>query len=291
MQSYSSIPPLGYGCGGAMGWPWIVSPPDGRLLLRTAFDSGIRFFDTGHSYCGGRAEELLGEAVREFGRQQLVISTKLGTHPVGRFGRVRKGFAALELRNSLNVSLRRLGVEELDALFLHSPSDVDLEPGIAFLETVRALGLTRLIGVSIEPHQWRSPAMKRCDVVMIRNDACDPVVAEAISGLRAQGKHLIAKRAIRRRRPGLRGWLPRGGRRADLWYWARELKDRYHDRDISNNASEVPAPGASLVEALAVFDSVVFGSTLARHIVSNVQTVRASGISPSASRAGDGLPR
>lgn len=189
------------------------------------------------------------------------------------------------------MSLRRLGVEELDALFLHSPSELDLEPGIAFLESARALGLSRLIGVSIEPHQWRSPVITRCDAVMIRSDAGDPVVAEAIAGLRSQGKHLIGKRAIRRRRPGLRGWLPRGGRRADLWYWAREVKDRFRDRSGAATTSEDRMPGASLVEALKEFDSVVFGSTRALHVAQNVLAVRSSGIDPSAYRSGGGPTR
>jgi hypothetical protein len=288
MVAGSGLPPLGFGCGGAMAWPWIVSRTEGRSLLRKAFDSGIRFFDTGHAYCGGRAESLLGEAIREFGRQQVVISTKLGTHPVGRFGRVRKGFEPGELRNALHVSLRRLGVEEVDALFLHSPSDVDLEPGIAFLESARGLGQSRLIGASIEPHQWRCPAIARCDVIMIRSDADDPVVADAIAGLRSQGKHLIAKRAIRRRQPG---WLPRGARRADLWYWAREIKDRSRHRGGATASSEYRTPGAALVETLKVFDSVVFGSTRSSHVASNVHAVRSSGIDPGAFRLGGGLWR
>ena len=47
--------------------------------IRRAYELGVNFFDSAEGYNGGRAETLLGEAVRKFGwdREDVVISTKL----------------------------------------------------------------------------------------------------------------------------------------------------------------------------------------------------------------------
>lgn len=47
--------------------------------MKAAYDAGVNFFDSAEGYSGGRAEILLGKAVRHFGwdRENVVISTKL----------------------------------------------------------------------------------------------------------------------------------------------------------------------------------------------------------------------
>lgn len=58
--------------------------------IKTAYDGGINFFDSAEGYAGGRAEILLGKAVRQFGwdREDVVISTKIyfGEHEDGSKG-------------------------------------------------------------------------------------------------------------------------------------------------------------------------------------------------------------
>lgn len=46
-------------------------------LLRTAFDSGINFFDTADLYDKGRNEESVGIALKSI-RQQVILATKVG---------------------------------------------------------------------------------------------------------------------------------------------------------------------------------------------------------------------
>jgi D-threo-aldose 1-dehydrogenase len=55
-----------------------VSDKDAQAALQTAFDAGIRFFDTAPQYGLGRSEHRVGEAVKRFGRNDIQLSTKIG---------------------------------------------------------------------------------------------------------------------------------------------------------------------------------------------------------------------
>lgn len=48
--------------------------------MKAAYDAGINFFDTAEVYSGGKAEIVLGQAIKKYGWKQndLVISTKVG---------------------------------------------------------------------------------------------------------------------------------------------------------------------------------------------------------------------
>ncbi len=46
-------------------------------LMDMAYDSGVNFFDNAEGYAHGEAEILMGNAVREFRREDLVLSTKI----------------------------------------------------------------------------------------------------------------------------------------------------------------------------------------------------------------------
>ena len=51
-----------------------------KELLRVAWSLGIRSFDTSNNY--GIAEELLGETLKSYNREEFVIATK-GSWPIG----------------------------------------------------------------------------------------------------------------------------------------------------------------------------------------------------------------
>jgi len=80
-------------------------------LMHTAFDHGINFFDNAESYAHGEAEILMGKAIREFRREDLVISTKIfwgGTGPND------TGLSRKHLIEGTHNSLRRLRLEYVD---------------------------------------------------------------------------------------------------------------------------------------------------------------------------------
>lgn len=86
-------------------------------LIHTAYDQGINFFDNADVYAKGMAEELMGRAIRDLPREALVLSSKVfwPTMP----GPNGRGLSRKHISESINGSLRRLGVDYLDLYFCH----------------------------------------------------------------------------------------------------------------------------------------------------------------------------
>jgi aryl-alcohol dehydrogenase-like predicted oxidoreductase len=86
-------------------------------LIHAAYDQGINFFDNADMYAGGAAEELMGRAIKGLPREALVLSSKVfwPTMP----GPNGRGLSRKHMIESVNASLRRLGVEYLDLYYCH----------------------------------------------------------------------------------------------------------------------------------------------------------------------------
>jgi D-threo-aldose 1-dehydrogenase len=168
---------LGYGCSQVMGG---ITRRESIALLETAFDSGIRHFDTAPSYGHGQAESVLGEAFRSR-RDQVTITTKFGIRPprnqsvlgiarrvvlplvrrlpsvksrlsreAGRLAH-RARFSPDELRTSIDASLAALNTDYIDVLLLHEATAGDLNDELfAQLERSVAAGKIRSFGIGSE---------------------------------------------------------------------------------------------------------------------------------------------
>ena len=104
-----------------------------KELMHTAFDHGVNFFDNAESYAHGEAEILMGKAIREFRREDLVISTKIfwgGTGPND------TGLSRKHLIEGTTNSLRRLRLDYVDLLYCHRP-----DPNTPIEETVLAMDM------------------------------------------------------------------------------------------------------------------------------------------------------
>jgi aryl-alcohol dehydrogenase-like predicted oxidoreductase len=85
-------------------------------LVHRSLDLGVNFFDTAPNYGHGTAEERLAKAFKGKDRSKIVINTK--------FGHTHKGtlnFSSDYIRESLEGSLKRLQVDYVDSLIIHSP--------------------------------------------------------------------------------------------------------------------------------------------------------------------------
>lgn len=102
-----------------------------KQLMHTAFDHGVNFFDNAEGYAHGEAEILMGHAVREFKREDLVLSTKIFW---GGNGPNETGLSRKHLIEGTKNSLRRLRVDYIDLLFCHRP-----DPNTPIEETVLAM--------------------------------------------------------------------------------------------------------------------------------------------------------
>ncbi len=111
-------------------------------VLRYAFESGkINLVDTAEMYDSGRAEELVGKVVREVGRDNVFITTKIMPH----------NFVSEEsVEKAVRASLKRLGVEYVDLFLIHWPSSsLSIEAQVRIFEKiVYRRGYARYIGVS-----------------------------------------------------------------------------------------------------------------------------------------------
>ncbi len=115
-------------------------PAQTRRLIDRAVAAGIRYIDVAPSYGRGIAEERLGQALDEFGREQFAISTKSGfllrEQSIGQklvhigYETLTGGRAGLELaadrvRRGAEVAARKLGVGSRDAINGADPSGDD----------------------------------------------------------------------------------------------------------------------------------------------------------------------
>lgn len=102
-----------------------------KVLMHAAVDRGINFFDNAEGYAHGEAEALMGKAIKEFRREDLVISTKLFW---GGNGPNDTGLSRKHLLEGTKNSLKRLQLDYVDLLFCHRP-----DPHTPIEETVLAM--------------------------------------------------------------------------------------------------------------------------------------------------------
>jgi aryl-alcohol dehydrogenase-like predicted oxidoreductase len=115
--------------------------------VKTAFDQGINFFDTADVYAGGLAAEALGKALRPLPRNQVVIATKVyfRTWP----GPLGAGLNRKHIVESVEGSLRRLGVDYIDILQTHYPDkDTPVDQTLRAMEDLRRQGKILFAGCS-----------------------------------------------------------------------------------------------------------------------------------------------
>ncbi len=102
-----------------------------KACMRAAFDLGVNFFDNAEVYAHGKSESLMGQALKDFKREDLVISTKLFW---GGDGPNDVGLSRKHLMEGIKNSLKRLDLEYVDLLFCHRP-----DPDTPIEETVQAM--------------------------------------------------------------------------------------------------------------------------------------------------------
>ncbi len=92
---------------------------ESKRAIRVAVDRGVSFFDTADVYGAGRAETLLGEAIRGV-RHRLVIATKFGELFDEETGKELDAAVTPEyVEQACNGSLRRLGTDVIDVYLFH----------------------------------------------------------------------------------------------------------------------------------------------------------------------------
>jgi len=131
------------------GWMWGGS--DEKESIRTihaALDQGINVIDTAPIYGQGRSEEIVGEALRQYGRREsIVLATKVGVDWTN--ARIERNSSRQRILQEFEDSLHRLRTDYIDIYQVHWPDPlVPIEETAATLRELYEQGKIRAIGVS-----------------------------------------------------------------------------------------------------------------------------------------------
>lgn len=134
--------------------PWTLGEERSRELITLAVELGLNFFDTANVYSDGSGEEILGRVLADVARRdELVIATKVHG-PMGT-GPNRRGLSRKAIRQEVDASLRRLGVEYLDLLQIHRfDPEVPLDETLVALDQLVRDGKVLYLGAS-SMDAWR----------------------------------------------------------------------------------------------------------------------------------------
>ena len=106
--------------------------------LRHGIQEGIRMLDTAEMYADGKAENITGNAIRDFCREDLYVVSKVYPQNANRH----------RIYSSLERSLKLLGTDYLDRYLLHWREDADLAEVVYCMEDLKRQGKIRRWGVS-----------------------------------------------------------------------------------------------------------------------------------------------
>ena len=224
-----AVTAIGFGAGPLGGFYGAVDAKTGAAAARRAYDLGVRYFDVAPLYGHGRAELVLGHALRDLPRDDIVVSTKIGRYlvPAGVTGaqpRMREEGAPFNpvldysrdgTLRALEQSMQRLGMARIDLVYIH---DVDahsqgsesaaeaafrsaMEGALPALVELKRAGVIRAIGIGLNQPDWALRWVREAelDAVMIAG-RMTLLNREAEAGLidecRARGTAVVAAGAF-----------------------------------------------------------------------------------------------
>jgi len=119
-----SVSRIGLGCNSlgldsSSRWEWSVGEAKSKELVDRAVELGINFFDTANSYSWGDSERVLGEALAEHDREEMVVATKVYNEAEPDAHPNASGLSRKTIEQELDNSLDRLGMDYVDLYQTH----------------------------------------------------------------------------------------------------------------------------------------------------------------------------
>lgn len=148
----AEIPALGFGV-------FRMTDAEVERVVPAALEAGFRHFDTAQIY---QNEAALGRALERAGarRDELFLTTKVwvDNYSEGKFAA------------SVDESLEKLKVDQVDLLLLHWPADkVPVAAQIAMLDAVKTAGKTKFVGVSNQNIAQMRESIERSSAPIVTN--------------------------------------------------------------------------------------------------------------------------
>ena len=160
-----------------------------KKSLKHGLELGMTHIDTAEAYGLGTSEQIVGEVIAEFGRDNVFVTSKLlPTH-----------FRLSQMKKAADKSLKRLGIKYFDLYLIHYPIPfIPIKRNMRLLEELLAEGKTRYIGVSnfsVEKFQKAQEYLKKAELVnnQIRiNVARQEHITNSLSFYQKQGITITA---------------------------------------------------------------------------------------------------
>jgi aryl-alcohol dehydrogenase-like predicted oxidoreductase len=259
------------------GWQ-SMSEKDAVELVEKALEYGINFFDTAPNYGYGTSEERLGKALKGVDRSTIVINTKFGHTDSG-----TTNFNSDYIRESLEGSLKRLQVDYVDSLIMHSPPlaylDGDKNDHYELLERLIEEGKIKAYGASLDTY----------DAMKLFMDTTNATVIEAFFNMLHQDASVAFPMAIEKevgiivKIPLDSGWLS-GKYTAESTF--HDIRSRWSRQDIQtraqlvNRVKEIVQAKENLAQKALSFCSaydavatVIPGNANIAQLTSNVESI------------------
>jgi aryl-alcohol dehydrogenase-like predicted oxidoreductase len=132
------------------GWAW-GGADDGESLkaILRALELDINFIDTAPVYGFGKSESIVGQALREWGKREgIVVATKCGLEWDEK-ERIRRNSSPSRIRQEVDQSLVRLGLDRIDLYQIHWPdSQTPFEASMEAMLKLQQAGKIHYIGLS-----------------------------------------------------------------------------------------------------------------------------------------------
>jgi aryl-alcohol dehydrogenase-like predicted oxidoreductase len=144
---------LGFGCGAVGGLMVRGSAADQERTVARALEAGVTYFDTAVQYGDGASESNIGRVLKALKPAEAYVGTKVRVPPP-EFGRIGAYIA-----QSMDQSLKRLGMAQVDIFHLHNPITQTgggealsvrqvLDEVVPAFEALRKQGKTRFLGLT-----------------------------------------------------------------------------------------------------------------------------------------------
>jgi diketogulonate reductase-like aldo/keto reductase len=244
----AEIPAIGFGT-------WQLS---GQIALRAvtqALDAGYRHIDTAAMY-GNEREVGAAISAHRLPRDEIFVTTKVWYTDL----------SAARFRRSAEESLRRLGLEAVDLLLIHWPSqEVPLAEQIGALCAAKKAGLTRHVGVANFPEPYLEVALELADEPLVTNQVEHHPYLDQTRLLAACRRHGLSMTSYS---PIGRGALLRDSVLVEIAHHkdrtAAQIVLRWHLQQPGNIAIPRSSNAARIAENIAVFDFALTPEEMAR---------------------------
>ena len=193
---------IGFGAWAIGGKNWGETDDEISLkALRAAIEQGVNFIDTADVYGFGHSEELIARVLKESPDQSIIVATKAGNDfyfanekDDEGYGPIRQNYDPNYLQYAAEQSMKRIGVDKIDILQLHSPDleKLEREEPWNLLRKLKAEGKIRFAGFSVQSFKETEQA----HLLDLYNEVIDCIQVR-YNLLERQAEDILFKKALK----------------------------------------------------------------------------------------------